>query len=141
LAGVAMNKKLTRRGMLQAGATLTVSGVLAAPAPAAQNVARPSVYEALRVKHVINATGTVTNLDGSLMPPEVAAAWVEASRHFVNLVELQQKVGARIAELIGVEAALVTTGAAGALLLGTAAVVTNGEARKIARLPDTTGMK
>ena len=98
--------------MLQAGATLTVGGVLTEPAPAAQNPARPSVYEALRVKHVINATGTVTNLGGSLMPPEVAAAWVEASRHFVNLLDLQTKVGERIAKLIGVEAALVTTGAA-----------------------------
>src|SRR5262249_44021680 len=36
---------------------------------------------------------------------------------------------------------LVTTGAAGALLLGTAAAVTGGERKLIARLPDTTGMK
>ena len=54
------------------------------------------------------------------------AAWVEASKHFVNLTELQDRVGEKIAKLIGVEAALVTTGAAGALLLGTAAVVTRG---------------
>src|SRR5262249_17824974 len=47
----------------------------------------------------------------------------------------------KIARLIGVEAALVTTGAAGALLLGTAAVVTRGDPKRIARLPDTTGMK
>jgi D-glucosaminate-6-phosphate ammonia-lyase len=138
--------KMSRRVMLKASASAAVASSVApdgAAQPAAQPAARPArdVYEALGVKHVINATGTVTNLGGSLMPPEVAAAWVEASRHFVNLIDLQQKVGARIAELIGVEAALVTTGAAGALLLGAAAVVTNGEARKIARLPDTTGMK
>jgi L-seryl-tRNA(Ser) seleniumtransferase len=99
------------------------------------------VYEALGVKHVINATGTVTNLGGSLMPPEVVAAWAEASRHFVNLLELHDKVGQRIARLIGVEAALVTTGAAGALLLATAGVVTRGQADRIRRLPDTSGMK
>ncbi len=75
------------------------------------------------------------------MPPEVTAAWLEASRHFVNLLDLQDKVGARIASLVGVEAALVTTGAAGALLLATAAVVTRGHADRIARLPDTTGMR
>jgi uncharacterized pyridoxal phosphate-dependent enzyme len=129
--------KMSRRGLLKAGAGAAVGSGLVAAQPAA----RRDVYEALGVKHVINATGTVTNLGGSLMPPEVAAAWVDASRHFVNLVDLQQKVGARIAELIGVEAAVVTTGAAGALCLAAAAVVTNGEARKIARLPDTTGMK
>jgi L-seryl-tRNA(Ser) seleniumtransferase len=75
------------------------------------------------------------------MPPEVVAAWVDASRHFVNLVDLQEKVGARIAQLVGVEAALVTTGAAGALLLGTAAAVTRGDRRLIPRLPDTAGMR
>src|SRR5262249_29655124 len=85
--------------------------------------------------------GTVTNLGGSLMPPEVVAAWVDASRHFVNLLELQDKVGQRIAELVGVEAALVTTGAAGALLLGTAAAVTRGDRAFIRRLPDTKGMR
>ena len=66
------------------------------------------------MQHVINATGTVTFLGGSVMPPEVVVAWVDASRHFVNLLDLHDKVGRRIARLVGVEAALVTTGAAGA---------------------------
>src|SRR5262249_12117510 len=93
------------------------------------------------VKHVINATGTVTFLGGSLMPPEVVAAWTAASRHFVNILELHDRVGERIAKLAGVEAALVTTGASGALLLGTAAAVTRGQAARIARLPDAREMK
>src|SRR5439155_5700906 len=93
------------------------------------------------VKRVINATGTVTALGGSLMPPEVVAAWAEASKHFVDLLELQDRVGERIAHLVGAEAALVTTGAAGALLLGTAAAVTRGDRKLIGRLPDTAGMK
>src|SRR5205823_5740447 len=108
------------------------------PAAAAE---RPNVYEALGVKRVINAVGTMTFLGGSVMPPEVVAAWAEASRHFVNLFELQGRVGERIAKLIGVEAALVTTGAAGALQLATAAAVTRGDRDKIKRLPDTTGMQ
>src|SRR5437763_16063475 len=119
-------RKVTRRRALQAGAGLTL-GVLASP-EAGSAPARSSVYESLGVKHVINAAGTFTNLGGSLMPPEVAAAWLDASKHFVNLTDLQERVCERIAKLIGVEAALVTTGAAGALLLGTAAVVTRGEA-------------
>src|SRR5262249_15900572 len=56
-------------------------------------------------------------------------------------IELHDKVGERIAKLVGVEAALVTTGAAGALLLGTAAAVTRGDAERIKRLPDTKGMR
>jgi L-seryl-tRNA(Ser) seleniumtransferase len=133
---------VTRRGLLQGGAGLALGGLLEAGTAyvnAAQK--KPDVYEALGVKHVINATGTVTILGGSLMPPEVAAAWVEASKHFVNLLELHDRVGERIARLVGVEAALVTTGAAGALLLGTAAAVTRGDRDRIRRLPDTTGMR
>jgi L-seryl-tRNA(Ser) seleniumtransferase len=133
--------KITRRGLLQAGAGLALGGVLPEVAPAAPAAAWSSVYQIIGVKHVINATGTVTNLGGSVMPPEVVAAWVQASRHFVNLLALQDKVGEKIAQLIGIEAALVTTGAAGALLLGTAAVVTRGDRDCIRRLPDTKGMK
>ncbi len=134
---------LTRRGLLQGGAGLALGGVLGSSGntQAGPQANSPRIYQALGVEHVINATGTVTTLGGSLMPPEVVAAWLEASSHFVNLLDLQDKVGERIARLIGVEAALVTTGAAGALLLGTAAAVTRGDATFIKRLPDTTGMK
>jgi L-seryl-tRNA(Ser) seleniumtransferase len=133
-------RKITRRRLLQASAGIAAGAMVPESTTTGQQ-ARPSVYEALGVKHVINATGTVTNLGGSLMPPEVVAAWAEASRHFVNLLELHDKVGQRIARLIGVEAALVTTGAAGALLLATAGVVTRGQADRIRRLPDTSGVK
>src|SRR4051812_10056000 len=97
---------LTRRNLLKTGAAVALTSVLAPTAEAAQAAqpaVRSDVYEALGVKHVINATGTVTNLGGSLMPPEVVAAWVDASRHFVDLIELQDRVGERIAKLIGVE--------------------------------------
>ncbi|HKB35377.1 MAG TPA: aminotransferase class V-fold PLP-dependent enzyme, partial [Gemmataceae bacterium] len=136
-------RKMTRRGMLQSGAGLAVGSLLADAETAAgkPEAARSSVYQALGVKHVINATGTVTMLGGSLMPPEVVAAWTDAAKHFVNLLELQDRVGDRIAKLIGVEAAMVTTGAAGALLLGTAAAVTRGDPRLIKRLPDTEGAR
>src|SRR5262249_45356886 len=124
------------------GAGLATGGVLTSTAAAAaQPAARPNVYETLGIKPVINATGTVTVLGGSVMPPEVVAAWSEASKHFVDLVDLQERVGERIAKLLGGEAALVTTGAAGALLLGTAAAVTRGDRKLIGKLPDTTGAR
>lgn len=132
---------LTRRRLLETGAGFALGSVLGNPNTANSNPAKPSFYESLGVKPVINATGTVTMLGGSIMPPEVVEAWIEASKHFVDLLDLQTKVGQRIAQLIGVEAAHVTTGAAGALLLGTAAVVTGTNKDRIRRLPDTTGMK
>jgi L-seryl-tRNA(Ser) seleniumtransferase len=137
------SQKMTRRRVLTTGSGLAVSGFLGSAAPAAAE-ATPGIsklYENLGVRPVINATGTVTVLGGSLMPPEVVAAWADAARHFVNLLELQDRVGERIAKLIGVEAALVTTGAAGALLLATAAAVTRGDRNHIKRLPDTTDLR
>jgi L-seryl-tRNA(Ser) seleniumtransferase len=131
---------MTRRRLLQAGAGVAVGGAIASNAGAAPPVG-PGVYEALGIKPVINAAGTFTALGGSVMPPEVVAAWAEASKHFVDLVQLQDKVGEKIAKFLGVEAALVTTGAAGALLLGTAAAVTRGDRKLIAKLPNTAGMK
>jgi len=134
--------KMTRRNALKVGAGITLGGAIGTgQASAAAESREPSMYKSLGVKHVINASGTVTFLGGSLMPPEVVAAWVNASMHFVNILDLHDRVGAKIAKLIGVEAALVTTGASGALLLGTAAAVTGGKADSIKRLPDTAGMK
>ena len=135
-------KKLTRRRVLQASAGLAATGAIAGTAGAEPPPVRKSnVYESLGVKRVINAIGTVTALGGSVMPPEVVEAWAEASRSFVDLVDLQDKVGAKIAKLLGVEAALVTTGAAGALFLGATAAVTRGDRKLAGRLPDTTGAR
>ena len=98
-------------------------------------------YARLKVRPIINAMGTVTFLGGSIMAPETLAAMEDASREFVVITELLEKAGAHLAQLIGVEAALVTTGAAGAITLGTAACVAGGDLENIQRLPDTTGMK
>src|SRR6185503_7903315 len=106
---------IPRRHVL-ATAAIAASGLGSPESHPPESEATPmtsSIYERLGVKRVINAAGTLTVLGGSLMPPEVVAAWTDASRHFVDLVDLQNKVGSRIAQLIGVEAALVTTGAAG----------------------------
>ncbi len=75
------------------------------------------------------------------MPPEVVAAMEQAAKHFVPLTELQRKVGARIAELLGAPAAMVTGGCASAITMGTVACVARGDAEKLRALPDTTGMK
>jgi L-seryl-tRNA(Ser) seleniumtransferase len=75
------------------------------------------------------------------MPREVIEAMDEAARFHVSIQDLQQAVGRRISELLGVEAALVTAGAAAALTLGTAACVAGKDPERIRRLPDVRGMK
>jgi L-seryl-tRNA(Ser) seleniumtransferase len=99
------------------------------------------IYRRLGVEPLINAAGTLTPLTNSVLVPEAREAMAEASRYFVPLIELQQAAGARIAELTGAEAAMITSGAAGAIMLATAACVTRGDEEKIRRLPDTSGMK
>jgi len=98
-------------------------------------------FKELGVKPFINAAGTYTTLTASLMPPEVVQAMQYASRIFVRLNDVQDAVGARIATLLGAEAAMVTSGAAGALTIGTAACITGKNPQFILRIPDLTGMK
>src|SRR5579872_1326374 len=82
---------------------------------------RQNIYTRLGVKTVINCRGTWTYLSGSLEFPEVRAAQQEAANHFVNMVELQQAAGRRLAELTGAESGLITSGAAGAMAASAAA--------------------
>ena len=100
-----------------------------------------SIYTDLGLKPIINANATLTKLGGSVMPPEVVEAMVEASKSFVDLYELQTKVGERLAEMTQNEAAFVTSGAAAGLALATAACMAGTDPAAIARLPDTTGLK
>lgn len=102
---------------------------------------RGNVYRRLGVKTVINCRGTWTYLSGSLQFPEVQAAQAEASRHFVNMIELHRAVGRRLAELTGAESGLITSGAAGAMAAATAACMAGNDPQKIWQLPDTTGLK
>lgn len=91
------------------------------------------VYERLGVRPVINADATLTRLGGSLMAPEISDAMREAAGSFVDMHELQEAVGRRIAELTNNEAAYVTAGAAAGLVLATLASMNGGDLLTIAR--------
>lgn len=93
------------------------------------------IYERLGVRRVINASATLTRLGGSIMPREVRDAMVEAGEAFVDIVDLQHAVSARIAELTHNEAAYVSSGAAAGLSLVTAALITGGDPVKAEGLP------
>jgi uncharacterized pyridoxal phosphate-dependent enzyme len=99
------------------------------------------VYERLGVRPIINACGMNTMASGSLMPKPVLDAMGEAATAFVDMAELNERAGARIAEMIGVEAAHVTSGSAGGLLLAAAACLAGDDPERVQQLPDTTGMR
>ena len=53
------------------------------------------IYDELGVRKIINGSATLTMLGGSLMPPEALAAMAQAAQHFVDIDELQDRVGKR----------------------------------------------
>src|ERR687897_1942694 len=120
-----------------------VGGVIGAGmVPAATALAaKRDYFREMGVRPFINAAGTYTAMTSSLMHPEVVDAIRYASEHFVMLDELHDRVGERIAALVRSEAAMVTSGAASALTLGTAATLTGTDRQKVASLPNLAGMK
>jgi len=133
-----------RRRFLQSLSFLPSWAFLGAPAAAGEETrALPDrdYFKELGVAPIINGAGTFTRLTASLMPPEVVRAIEYAARHYVRLEDLHDRVGERIAAFLGCEAAMVPSGAAAALTLGTAACLTGTDPDRIKRLPDTTGMK
>ncbi len=100
-----------------------------------------SIYKELGAVPIINAIGSLTLLGGSTPAPEVKEAMERADSAYIPLMELQEKVGAVVAEMANVPAAYVTSGAGSALMLATAAVMAGDDDTKIQQLPDATGMK
>jgi uncharacterized pyridoxal phosphate-dependent enzyme len=100
-----------------------------------------SIYKELGANPIINATGSVTLLGGSTPVPEVVEAMAMANQAYVPLMELEEKAGKFIADIVNVPAAYITSGAGSALTLATAAIMAGDDDDKIEQLPDTTGMK
>src|SRR6202012_2993010 len=90
-------------------------------ANAAQELEGEDYYSKLGVTTIINAAGTYTTLTAACMPPSVLAAVQKAALHPVRLHDLQTKSGEYIAKRLQCEGAVVTSGAAGAITLATAA--------------------
>ncbi len=99
------------------------------------------IFKRWRVERVINATGTVTRLGASRMDAAVVDAMAEASEWSVDIAELQGHASDLICSVTGAEAGIVTAGASAALLLGAAACIAGFDPSRMARLPDTAGMR
>ncbi|MFN0170878.1 MAG: aminotransferase class V-fold PLP-dependent enzyme [Bryobacteraceae bacterium] len=132
----------TRRGIVRGfGFSSLLSLFPFARNAAAARSTPPNVLKELGIRPLLNFRGTHTVIGASKQWPELHEAMAEISRHFVPLGELQDKVGARIAALMGTEDAYVTTGAAGAITIGTCGCLTGEDTAKVRQLPDLTGMK
>ncbi|WP_299460627.1 aminotransferase class V-fold PLP-dependent enzyme [uncultured Gimesia sp.] len=98
-----------------------------------------NIYQSFGVEPIINACGSVTRLGGAPMSPEVLASFQEAAGEWVPLEQLQAAASRKIAAHTGTEAGLVTSGAAGALTLGTAAILAGHDLRRMEQLPNCDG--
>lgn len=137
---------MKRRDLIKGLTLLPLAGGVAGSivpqiAEAKELLPKTDLFKELGVRPVINAGGTMTYLSGSLMLPEVLEAINSTSQDFANMYELEAKVGEKIAEMLQCEAAMVTSGAACALTLGTAAAITGKDRKKIASLTSFEGLR
>ncbi|MCC6419872.1 MAG: aminotransferase class V-fold PLP-dependent enzyme [Gemmataceae bacterium] len=98
-----------------------------------------SIFEDWGLEPIINAAGAVTRLGGAPMPDAVLEAFCAAAHEAVPLDTLQGVASRVLAEATGAEAGLVTSGAAAALTLGTAAILTGYDLGRMERLPHCDG--
>jgi len=134
----------SRREMFQAGAALAIPALLGSMEVKAATVgplkAGPDIYQSNGVEPVINCRGTFTIIGASTELPEVRAAQDAASQHYVQMDELAEGVGRRLAEITGAEWGMVSSGCAAGLKHVTAGCVAGGNPEKLLRIPDLTGL-
>ncbi|MDK1378135.1 MULTISPECIES: hypothetical protein [unclassified Sinorhizobium] len=99
------------------------------------------VYRSLGVEPVINCVGVRTNYGASNPSGEVIAAMTAAAEAFVDLDELAEGVGKKMAALTGAEWGVVTAGTASGLALATAACIAGNNPELMLKLPDTSGLR
>ena len=139
---------MKRRNVIKGLSLLPFAGsAIGSVIPSAFAVAAPGperdVFTELGLRTFINAAGTYTAMTASLMPEEVIEAINSSAKKFAMLNEVQDKAGAKIAEMCHAEAAMVSAGCWSAMVLGMAGVLTGTDPKKIAQLPflQNTSMK
>ena len=134
----------TRRDLFHIGNVLALPALLGGSRAVAASVgplrSGPEIYQSIGVEPVINCRGTFTIIGASIELPEVRAAMDAAAQHYVQLDELADAVGQRLAALTGAEWGMVSAGCAAGLKHVTAACVAGGNPEKLLRIPDLTGL-
>jgi seryl-tRNA(Sec) selenium transferase len=100
-----------------------------------------NIYRTMGVEPIINCRGSYTIIGGSIKRPKVKLALEAASTNFVQLDELAEAVGKRLAELTKSEWGMVSSGCAAGVKHITAACVTGGSPERLIRIPDLTGFE
>ena len=98
------------------------------------------IFNEIGIKKMINAHDTYTVYGGSRMAENTLESMKQISRHFVDLEELQRSLGKKIAEITHNEAAYITNGASGGILLCSCICMAKGDMYHYSKLPDTSGM-
>jgi L-seryl-tRNA(Ser) seleniumtransferase len=134
----------SRRDLFRAGGV--VAAMQAVGGRIQRAVAAPleigaNMYKSIGVRPLINARGTFTIITGSQTLPEVKRAMEQASRSFVNMDELMEGVGARLAEISGAEWGIITAGCAAGLTHLTSAAIAGGNPERMQRVPNLAGLK
>ena len=134
---------LSRRQWLGAGSLVAALMAEASrtPAAAASSSLPEEPYSEIGARPFINCTATVTVNGGSRLLPQVVEAIEHASHYHVNLDQLMEAAGKRIAALLDVPWAMVSSGAAGALAHAAAACVAGTDPERMQQLPDLAGLK
>src|SRR5262245_10012452 len=99
------------------------------------------IYKSIGVRPLINCRGTITVIGGSIELPEVRAAKTAANQQHVQIDELMEAVGKRLAELTGAEWGMVSAGCAAAMSHATAACVAGGNPDLHVRIPNLEGFE
>jgi D-glucosaminate-6-phosphate ammonia-lyase len=132
-------RDLFRQGSLLAAAQAfggRIQRAVAAPLEIGANM-----YKSIGVRPLINARGTFTIITGSQTLPEVKRAMEQASRSFVNMDELMDAVGVRLAEISGAEWGMISAGCAAGLTHLTSAAIAGGNPERMQRVPNLAGLK
>lgn len=129
--------KLSRRELFQSATALSIPSLLSAQSKGLQPGS--NIYQSIGVRPLINCRGTLTIVGGSLILPEVRAAMDAAARNFVQIDEMMEGIGKRLAELTGAEWGMVSSGCAAALAHATAACVAGGNPDLHVRIPNLAG--
>jgi uncharacterized pyridoxal phosphate-dependent enzyme len=139
-----MLRNLHRRDLFKSASLL--AGLQALGGSIHRAVAAPlefgaNMYRSIGVRPIVNARGTFTIITGSQTLPEVKRAMEDASRSFVQMDELMESVGKRLAELSGAEWGIITGGCAAGLTHCTTAAIAGGNPERMQRVPNLAGLK
>ena len=138
-------ERVNRRDLFRTATALAAPaflprGAAAAPSSVSPGLkVGPDIYQSIGLKPIINCRGTFTIIGGSLELPEVRAAQEAAAAHYVQLDEMMDAIGRRLAEITGAEFGMVSSGCAAALAHSTAACLAGGNPDLHVRIPHLEG--